>query len=32
LDVKSKARGYQTEAYMTALIYFAAGKLALPSY
>ena len=30
--VKRKARGYRTVEYMTAMIYFVAGKLTLPCY
>jgi hypothetical protein len=32
LGVKSKARGYRTVEYMTAMLYFVAGKLTLPCY
>ena len=30
--VKRKARGYRTVEYMTAMLYFVAGKLTLPCY
>ena len=30
--VKRKARGYRTAEYMTAMLYFVAGKLTLPCY
>jgi hypothetical protein len=30
--VKRKARGYRTVEYMTAMLYFVAGKPTLPSY
>jgi transposase len=32
LAVKRKARGYRTLKYMTAMLYFVAGKLNLPCY
>ena len=30
--VKRKARGFRCPEYMTAMLYFVAGKLSLPSY
>jgi hypothetical protein len=30
--VKRRARGYRTVEYMTAMLYFVAGKLSLPCY